>query len=72
VRRNKKGICDFSQTPRFSSGLDESLGIILRIDGADVANAVQTAMPYSPQPPVQAREPGFTECPLKSLLHGYG
>jgi len=50
-----------------SSGLDESLEIILRIAGADVANAVQTTTQYFPKPPVQAPEPGFAECPLKTL-----
>lgn len=47
-----------------SSGLDESLGIILRIAGPEVANAVQTVTQYFPCPPVQAPEPVFVECPL--------
>ncbi|MBV9722570.1 MAG: DJ-1/PfpI family protein [Mycobacterium sp.] len=47
-----------------SSGLDEALEIIRRIAGTDVASAVQTTTQYFPEPPVQAPEPGFTECPL--------
>jgi cyclohexyl-isocyanide hydratase len=50
-----------------SSGLDESLEIILRIAGADMAKAVQRTTQYFPKPPVQAQEPEFAECPLSTL-----
>ena len=36
-----------------SSGLDESLEIICRIAGPDVAKRVQTTTQYFPEPPVQ-------------------
>jgi transcriptional regulator GlxA family with amidase domain len=50
-----------------SSGLDESLEIIRRIAGADVAKIVQTTTQYFPKPPVQAPEPSFVECPSARL-----
>jgi cyclohexyl-isocyanide hydratase len=50
-----------------SSGLDESLGLILRIADAGVACRVQTTTQYFPKPPLQAPEPGIEECPLTSI-----
>jgi transcriptional regulator GlxA family with amidase domain len=50
-----------------SSGLDESLEIICRIAGPDVAKGVQTTTQYFPEPPVQANNPEIMDCPLKNL-----
>jgi cyclohexyl-isocyanide hydratase len=50
-----------------SSGLDESLEIIRRVVGPDVAKDVQMATQYFPKPPVQAEDPEVMDCPLKNI-----
>jgi transcriptional regulator GlxA family with amidase domain len=47
-----------------SSGLDESLQLILLAAGRKVAEQVQTVTQYFPSPPVSATIPGATTCPL--------
>lgn len=50
-----------------SSGLDESLELVCRIAGPDVAKVVQTTTQYFPKPPVHAKDPEFMHCPLKDF-----
>ncbi|HEX3149954.1 MAG TPA: DJ-1/PfpI family protein [Gemmataceae bacterium] len=49
-----------------SSGLDESLKLILVAAGQEVAEQVQTVTQYFPSPPVNGTIPGATSCPLWS------
>ena len=48
-----------------SSGVDESLGIIKIIAGADIAEQVQVVVQYFPDPPVKGKIPGGGKCEIK-------
>lgn len=48
-----------------SSGLDESLGIIKLVAGADIAEQVQVVVQYFPQPPVMGKIPSGGKCDIK-------
>lgn len=69
-------ICVEPGTPRFvidrdrltgggiSSGLDEALALIEIIAGTDVAQSVQQATQYYPDPPIDSTLPTATDCPF--------
>ena len=48
-----------------SSGIDESLGIIKLVAGADIAEQVQVVVQYFPDPPVKGKIPKGGKCDIK-------
>jgi transcriptional regulator GlxA family with amidase domain len=51
-----------------SSGIDMALGVVQQINGDEVAQAVQLAIEYDPQPPLDAGSPEKAPQPIVDLV----